>query len=101
MNITFGPATTKGKKTWKCALNEDTHLEGCSEQLQHMIMSVVELTNGFTLEELARRAHKNGMKCKTKSNIDPDFHAIGYTHRPKLIEMGVIVSESTSQEVGA
>lgn len=98
MKITFGPATTKSKKTWKLIEQDDLHLEGCSEQLQHMIVGCLELTKGFTLEELARKAHSNGMKCKTKSNIEPDFHAIGYTHRPKLIELGIISEEKL--EVG-
>lgn len=93
VKITFGPATSKGKKTWKCILTEDTHLDGCSVQLQHMIMSAAELESGFTLEQLANKAHSNGMECKVKSNSEPDFGAIGYTHRPRLLEMGIIVAE--------
>lgn len=90
INITFGPAINKTKKTWMFAVTEDLHLEGISLKLQYMIQSAYTLNKDFTLEALAVKAHEMGMECTTKGDNEVDFNAIGYTHRPKLIEMGII-----------
>jgi len=83
---------SKAKKKWNCIVSEDTTLDGCSKALQAMCESAVDLWIGFTLEELARNA-VDKWELETKST---DMHALGYTHRPKLLELGVIAEASDS-----
>ena len=106
MNITFDTSSTKSKKAWMFAPTEDIHLPPCSDNLKAMVIAAHTLSKNFTLEELAVEAEssvKDGWK--TKGDIGPDYNAIGYTHRPKLIKMGIIVefveAEEETEEVVA
>ena len=83
-------SVSKAKKKWKCVVTEDMILDGCSKALQSMIESSVHLWEGFTLEELAR----NAVDCCGLETKTTDMHALGYTHRPKLLELGIITEES-------
>ena len=89
--ITFTDSVNgKEKKQWDCCLTEACNISA-SPALQAMIKSALELWEGFTLEELAENAiTEHGLKTKTT-----DMNALGYTHRPKLMELKIIVASPT------
>jgi len=85
INVTFNKTSSKAKKSYDMILTEDTVLDCCSEQLQHMILAAVKLESNFTLDELTAKAIELGLTTN-----QTDTTKIGAWHRPKLISMKVI-----------
>ena len=102
MNITFDTSSTKLKKQFKFLPTEDIQLPPCSDNLKAMVIASMNLGEGgntFTLEEIAIKAEALVGEWKTQDDVGPDYNAIGYTHRPKLLKMGIIgeVVEETNE----
>ena len=94
-SLNIASSASKAKKNWTLNLVGGEQLPPMSDSLKAMVQAACTFGTPFTLEELAVKAEEYTPKGKwsTKTDIGPDYHAIGYTHRPKLMKMKVIVEE--------